>query len=94
MMHDRTARTLEQLIDEAAQLGQIRLSRQDSGRWHAGLKFPAPEGVTAEVSSGFNAISHRAAMLEMFERFDGLRAAVNAGSSQSRSQVWHESRPR
>lgn len=65
--------TLSELLMELASIGAPRLSRGETGGWHASVKFPAPEGTTAEVRSNFDHHSPEEALQCVHDRLGGLR---------------------
>jgi hypothetical protein len=67
-----------ELLAELAAIGAPRLSRQKNGVWHACLDFPAPDGVTAQVDSGFECKTPDEALFLLRKRLDGLRSMVSA----------------
>lgn len=69
-----------ELLAELAQVGAPRLSRQKDGTWHAVLEFPAPDGVTAKVDSGFECKTPDAALLLLLDRIGGLRNMLSVPS--------------
>ena len=74
-----------ELLSKLAEIGQPRLSRTDSGNWHANIEFPAPEGVTAKVASDFNHPSPDAALQCCIDRLGGLRDMLSVPTPQPRA---------
>lgn len=74
--------TTDELLDKLAEVGRPNLLRMESGMWHASIKFPAPDGVTASVCSEFDHNTHGDALLCVIERIGGLESMmVNSGKS-------------
>lgn len=69
-----------ELLAELSEIGAPRLSRNKDGTWHAVVEFPAPDGVTAKVDSGFKCKTPDAALLLLIERIGGLRNMLSVPS--------------
>ena len=78
--------TTDEMLDELAKIGRPRLHRCDDGSWSASIKFPAPDGVTAEVRSNFDHPTHRAALECVIDRIGGLRSMVGEMKARPGSQ--------
>lgn len=74
--------TSDQMLDLLATMGRPRLVRHDDGRWSAGIKFPAPEGVTTEVNSDYNHPTHRSALLQVIARVRDLTGLADVISRE------------
>jgi hypothetical protein len=70
------ARPVEALLDELAAVGRPRLSRMDDGTWHACLELPTPAGITAEVRSDYDHLTHRDALETVVSRLASLRRTM------------------
>lgn len=78
-MSDATA--VYSILMELAGMGAVGLRKFDDGCWHANVKFPAPQGVTAEASSDFKHKTPLDALTCLSARLGGLRAMI-AGPGQ------------
>ena len=61
-----------QMLDFLSTFGRPRVSRLDDGKWCASVKFPAPVGVTAEVTSDYSHPTHESALIQVIARVQGL----------------------
>jgi hypothetical protein len=65
------------LFNQISALGEFHMRRGDHGGWHASVKFPAPEGVTAECRSDFRHETPLEALQCLHDRLGGLQSMVN-----------------
>lgn len=66
-------KTTDEMLDALSTIGQPSLSKMEDGTWYAKIKFPAPDGVTASVDSGFKHPTHRSALDRLVKRLRGLQ---------------------
>jgi len=64
---------LRTMLLELADIGRPRLHRCTDGSWHCSVEFPAPDGVTAKVSSQFDHSTPEEALQTVLDRLGGLR---------------------
>ena len=74
------AETLYRLLSELASVGAVVLRKMSDGKWHAGVKFPAPKGITADVDSDYKHSTPIEALQCVYDRLGGLRSMVNIKS--------------
>lgn len=69
-----------ELLAKLAEIGKPHISRNNDGTWYAAVDFPAPDGVTAKVHSGFECKTPDEALLLLMERIGGLRNMLSVPS--------------
>lgn len=67
---------------QLSEVGRPRLSKRESGGWHAGVEFPAPRGVSAQVTSEFNHETPEDALRTVIDRLGGLREMISVPAPQ------------
>ena len=70
--------TTGEMLDFLAQIGAPSVRRFDDGSWSAKVAFPAPKGVTTEVSSDFNHPTHESALTEVIARASATQVLIGA----------------
>jgi hypothetical protein len=72
---------LEETLNRLADLGQMSMFRHKDGLWSADLQLPAPDGVTAKISSGFGHKTLLSALKQVDERLNGMRKVIVPGAA-------------
>lgn len=68
------------LLAQLSAVGSPSLRRMDSGGWYAHIKFPAPDGVRADVGSRFDHDTPEEALQLVIDRLGGLRSMLSVPS--------------
>jgi hypothetical protein len=72
---------LEETLNRLADLGEMSMFRHKDGLWSAHLELPAPDGVTAKISSDYKHRTLLSALQQVEERLNGMRKVVVPGAA-------------
>lgn len=73
-----------ELLAKLSAIGAPILTQFEDGCWSARVKFPAPEGVTADVRSDFKHGTPEEALQVCIDRLGGLQDMISVPTPQPR----------